>query len=204
MKHKFLNHLLLTSPLFLSICVPPLARTQNTPARIELVMMEGENATTGVRQRVTRDPVIRVEDDDHRPVMGAVVVFALPVSGASGEFVNGSKTLSVVTQQDGLAAARGIRTNEIPGKLQIYATASYRGLRARTLINQFVEAGPNDKKISSPELQTSKSGNRWKWVALSLVAAGGAGAGIYYGLHSNSSPTPVSISVGSVTFGSPR
>ena len=148
--------------------------------------------------------MVKIEDDDHQPIAGAVVVFALPVSGTSGEFFNGSKTLTLVTDKTGLAAAHGIKTNEIPGKLQIYVTASHHTLRARALINQIVEAAPG-AKVRGPELQTSKSGGKWKWVLLGVAAAGGAGAGVYYGTHnSSSSSSPVSISTGAVVFGSPR
>jgi hypothetical protein len=179
----------------------PAAFAQIVPARINLVVVEGEGATSPIRQRVTTDPVVQVEDDDHRPVAGASVVFALPVSGTSGEFVNGSKNLAVVTDNDGRAAARGLRTNQIPGKLQIYVTASYHGLRARALITQFVEA-PAGTTAKTPEVH-SKSSGKWKWVILGVAAAGGAGAGIYFGTRS-SSPSPISISTGTIVFGSPR
>jgi len=185
----------------LSGTLPP-ARAQNVPTTISLQVMEGEGATTGARQRVTRDPVVKVEDDDHRPVAGAAVVFSLPVSGPSGEFINGSKNLSVVTDQNGLASARGIKTNDVPGKLQIYVSATYRGARTRTLISQFVEAAPGSK-ARVPELQTSKSGSKWKWIVLGVAAAGGAGAGMYY-KNRTASSTATSISAGTVVFGSPR
>jgi len=186
--------------LALGLCLS--AAAQNVPARISLVVVEGEGTTSGVRQRVTRDPVVRVEDDDHRPVPGAAVVFALPVSGASGEFTNGTRNLSVSTGEDGLATAHGLKTNDVPGKLQVYVTAAYRGLRARTLINYFVEAAPG-AKTKTPELKTSKSGSNLKWIVLGIAAAGGAGVGLYYGTHS-STASPVSISAGTVAFGSPR
>jgi hypothetical protein len=131
-----------------------------------------------------------------------VVVFALPVSGTSGEFSNGTKSLTLVTDKSGLAVAHGLKTNEIPGKLQIYVTASYRTLRSRALINQLVEAAPGTK-VRGPELQTSKSGGKWKWVLLGVAAAGGAGAGVYLSSRTTSS-SPVSISTGTVVFGSPR
>jgi hypothetical protein len=202
----YLLKALIRTGLFLAISLlpPMLAQGQNVPARINLLVMEGEGVTSGMRQRVTPDLVVKVEDDDHRPVAGAVVVFALPVSGASGEFGNGTRNLTVVTDQDGLAAAHGLRTNDVPGKLQIYITASYRGLRARSLINQFVQAAPGSK-MPLTEARSSKSGGKWKWVVLGVAAAGGAGAGLYYGIHSASGSTsPVSISVGTVAFGSPR
>jgi hypothetical protein len=203
MRSDFLNSLL---PLGLSLAISlnglvPAALAQNIPAGISIVVVEGEGITSGIRQRVARDPVVKVEDDDRQPVGGAAVVFVLPVSGTSGEFTDGSKTLTVVTDKNGLAAARGLRTNQVPGELQIYVTASYQGLRARTLITQFVEAAPGEK-VAPPELQTSKSGGKWKWVVLGIAAAGGAGAGLYFGR--NNSPSPISISTGTVVFGSPR
>jgi hypothetical protein len=204
MNHRVLKSLLpFGLSCVLSLSAPaPLARAQNIPAHITLLVMEGEGATSGVRQRVARDPVVKVEDDDHRPVAGASVVFALPVSGASGEFVNGSRNLTVLTGEDGLATARGLRMNDVPGRLQLYVTASYRGLRARTLISQFVEAVPGWKP-KDPELRASKSGGRWKWIVLGVAAAGGAGAGIYFGRQTTAA-TPVSISAGTVVFGSPH
>src|SRR5208282_4065425 len=89
----------------------PAAFAQDVTPRIDVVVVEGEGATISVHQRPSKDPVVRIEDDDHRPVPNVVVVFTLPLSGASGEFANGSKTLTVVSDTGGLAAARGIRAN---------------------------------------------------------------------------------------------
>ncbi len=176
---------------------------QNLPARIEIVVVEGQGVVSGARQRLAHDPVIRVEDDDHRSIVGATVSFALPLSGASGEFLNGSKTLTVITDKSGQAAAHGIRTNDVPGTLQIYVTATYRTLRARALINQVIEGVPPAAR--TPDFRTVKSsgGGKWKWVLLGIAAGGGAGAGIYFGTHGGS-PSPISINAGSVAFGSPR
>jgi hypothetical protein len=100
-----------------------------------------------------------------------------------------------------VATAPGIRTNQVPGKLQIYVTASYQGLRARTLVTQSVEGVPGTRPPVS-ELRTSGSGGKWKWVVLGIAAAGGAGAAFYFGR--NTAPSPVTISTGTVVFGSPR
>ncbi len=202
------RHLLKSLPT-LGLCflmcfdgLSPLALAQEFPARIDLVVVEGEGVTNNVRQRVTHGPVVRVEDDDHRPVAGAAVVFALPVSGTTGEFPDGTKILTVLTDKTGLATAHGFKANDIPGKLQIYVTASFHGLRARTLINQFVEAQAG-AKVQRPDLPSAKSSNKWKWILLGVVAAGGAGAGVYFGRHSTAS-SPISISTGTVVFGSPH
>jgi hypothetical protein len=203
MKNHLLKSLLPAGLVFSLAIVPPEALAQNAPARIDIQVMQGEGITTNIRQRVARDPMVKIEDDDHRPVDGAVVVFALPVSGTSGEFSNGSKTLTVVTGKDGVATAHGLKTNGVPGPLQIYVMASYQGLRARGLINQVVEAAPGTA-VASPELHPSKSGSKWKWILLGVAAAGGAGAALYFTHHSSSTPTtPISITSGTVTFGTP-
>ena len=183
----------------------PTAVAQTLPAQINIVVVSGEGAASPARQHVTQDPAVRIEDDDQQPVAGVPVVFALPVSGTSGEFTNGAKTLAVVTDKTGMAIAHGLKTNDIPGKLQIYVTASFHGLRARTLINQMVEGVPG----APPRVQrTAKSGGTWKWVLLGVAAAGGAAAGIYLGTRSSpSSPTsnpPINIGTGPVVFGGPQ
>jgi len=203
MKNHWSKILLPVGLCFLVAIMPSACLGQSTPVRINVVVVEGEGLTTNVRTKVARDPVVRIEDDDHRPVDGAVVVFALPVSGTSGEFFNGAKNLTVVTAKDGLATARGLKTNDIPGPLQIYVMASYQGLRARGLINQVVEAAPGTA-AARPEVHTSKSGGKWKWILLGIAAAGGAGAAIYFTRHSSSTPSsPVSITSGPVVFGTP-
>ena len=180
----------------------PTAAAQTLPAQINIVVVSGEGAESRPAAR-DADPAVRIEDDDRQPVAGVPVVFALPVSGTSGEFTNGAKTLAVVTDKNGLATAHELKTNEIPGKLQIYVTASFHGLRARTLINQIVEGVPG---APTRIQRTAKSGGTWKWVLLGVAAAGGAAAGIYFGTRS-SSPTsnpPITIGTGPVVFGGPQ
>lgn len=182
----------------------PVALAQNVPGRIEIVVVDGEGATIAIRQRAAKDPALRIEDDDHQPVANAAVVFTLPLSGASGEFADGSKSLTVLTDRSGIATARGLRANAVPGKLQIYVTASFRGLRASGLINLAVEAPPG-VRAPAPDVRTAKSSGKWKWIVLGIVVAGGAGAGAYYYYSNhNSNSSAISVSAGSVVFGSPR
>jgi hypothetical protein len=183
---------------------PPAAFAQSVPARIDIIVVAGEGASSPARQPVTQNPAVRVEDDDHHPLERVSVVFAVPVSGTSGEFTNGTKTLAVMTDKTGVATAHGLRTNQVPGKLQIYVTASFHGLRARTVINQIVEGAPGSQsQIQRP----SKSGGSLKWVVLGIVAAGAAGAGVYLATRNSSSSSsnpPVTIGTGPVVFGSPQ
>jgi len=205
MKNHLLHELVaLVLGLLLAIPPSPLV-AQTLPARLDVIVVEGDGVTDNIRQRVTRDPVVRVQDDDHKPLDGVAVTFALPVSGTSGEFPDGSKTLTVVTGKDGLATARGLKTNDIPGNLQIYVMASYQGLRGRALINQLVEVPPGTT-FATPQIRTTKSGGKLKWVLLGIAAAGGAGAALYLTKHSNPTTTPnspVSVTAGPVVFGTP-
>src|SRR5262245_22591386 len=66
------------------IGLPP-ALAQTLPTALNIVVVEGEGAVNNVRQRVARDPIVRVEDENHNPIAGAVVVFTLPTEGATGD-----------------------------------------------------------------------------------------------------------------------
>src|SRR5258708_5523588 len=111
-----------------------------TPASLHLVIVEGDGAINNVRQRVNREPVIQVEDENRKPIASAVVVFFLPDQGPSGTFLNGSKTLTMTTDNQGQAAARGIKLNNQTGQMQIRVTASFHGQTASAIITQTNEA----------------------------------------------------------------
>lgn len=188
--------------LFLNLMIGP-AFAQGVPTSISLTVEQGEGVENNISQRVARDPVVKVEDEDHRPITGAIVVFTLPSSGPSGEFGNGFKTLSVTTDNAGMASAQGLKTNQTPGKLQIYVSASYKGLRARTLITQFILA---------PAGASHKNGSSKIWIIVALVgvaAAGGAVAATRKDTATASNPTPappqpIGITPGAGSLGPPR
>ena len=63
--------------------------------KLNIVIEEGEGATNNIKARTARAPVVRVEDENHRPVAGATVAFSLPARGAGGTFVRGGKMLKI-------------------------------------------------------------------------------------------------------------
>src|SRR5271156_5768386 len=91
---------------------------QDAPKLI-INIVEGEGALNNVKQRVNREPIVQVEDENHKPIAGAAVVFFLPTSGPGGTFANGSQTLTVTTDATGRATATGIHPNHLTGKIQI-------------------------------------------------------------------------------------
>ena len=161
------------------------AQAQTMPTLLNIVVVEGDGAINNIRQRVARDPVVRVEDENHKPIAGAAVVFTLPTEGATGDFA-GQKTITVTTDAKGLAVGKSMKLNPIPGKVPIHVTASYRGLSARMTINQVAVVPPGEKAGTS-----AGSGHHGALIGV-LVALGAAaaGGGAYFATHGSKTSTP--------------
>jgi hypothetical protein len=150
---------------------------------LNLVVLEGEGATNNIRQRTAREPVVQVQDENHKPVAGAIVVFTLPSNGAGGTFANGARTLSMVSDNQGQAVARGFHPNGLKGQFQIRVNATSGGLAAAIAISQ----------TNVALAVAGASAGSGKLIAV-LVAVGAAAAagGAYYATH-NGSGTPAAI-----------
>src|SRR3982074_2607070 len=109
---------------------------QADSGKLNLVIVEGEGAINNVRQRVAREPIVQVQDENHKPVAGAAVTFLLPNQGAGAVFADGSRSLTTVTDGNGQAVARGIKPNNVNGQYQIRVNASYQGQTANAVVNQ--------------------------------------------------------------------
>src|ERR1035437_4518072 len=92
--------------------------------------IEGEGAANNIRQRTARAPVVQVEDENHKPVAGAIVVFTLPSNGAGGAFANGAGIPTMVSDSKGQAVARGFRPNRLKGQFKLHVNASFQGQTA--------------------------------------------------------------------------
>src|ERR1019366_8655424 len=119
--------------ILLALWIP--ATTQAAPM-LNLVVVEGEGATNNIRQRTARAPVVQVEDENNKPVAGAIVVFTVPSSGGGGAFSNGVRTLTMVSDSKGQAVAEGFRPNGLKGQFKIHVNASFQGQTANTEITQ--------------------------------------------------------------------
>lgn len=106
------------------------------PPQLQITILDGEGALNNIKQQTAREPIVQVEDENHKPIAGALVIFSLPQSGASGTFAGGSTVFNGVSDVNGHAIATGLTPNNIVGKYQIQVTAKYRGLTAHTSINQ--------------------------------------------------------------------
>ena len=144
------------------------------PAGLKIIIIEGEGATNNIKQRTAREPIVEVQDENNRPVGGALVTFALPNYGASGTFQGGSKLLTVTTDVNGRAAGKGFQPNTAKGKLKIQVRAQNNGQSASAEINSInVGAG------MSPTA---------KWGTVAAIAAGAVVAVVAATTGGNSTP----------------
>jgi hypothetical protein len=177
------------------------AAAQQAVTGLSITIVEGEGAINNIRQRVNREPIVQVEDENHKPIAGAVVIFFLPGQGASGTFPDGSRMLMTVTDNQGRAVARGIRPNSQSGPMQIRVTASFQGLTASSLITQTNAAGA--AAATSAGLSAGA-----KWAIILGIAGAAAAGGIFAATHgggssSPSAPPPIVITPGTPSVGGP-
>jgi len=166
------------------------------------MIVDGDGAINNIRQRTAREPIVQVEDQNHKPVAGAVVVFLLPDHGASGVFANGSHTLTVVSDAQGRAVAKGLKPNNVQGQMQMHVTASHNGQVANATITQ------TNAITAAAGAAAAGAGISAKLIAVLVIAgaaaAGGAVAATRSGGSSTPAVTPITITPGTGTVGAPH
>lgn len=168
--------------------------------KLNIVIVEGEGAVNNARQRVAREPIVQVEDENRKPVAGAAVVFLLPNQGAGATFANGARSLTVLTDGKGQAVARGMQANRLTGQYQMRVTASANGQTTSVAINM------SNLAVAGAVGGAAGLGLA-KWLLI-VAAVGGAAAGTGIALSNGGStptrPGPTVVSPGTPTVGAPR
>jgi hypothetical protein len=149
--------LLVASLLLLEPAMPLFAQDAPAaapPQRLQIVILDGEGALNNIQERTAREPIVQVQDENHKPVAGALVLFAIHGGGegAGGAFASGATSLSVVTDASGTARAVGLLPNQLKGSWQIHVTASYGKVTTTSDINEsnVVNSTPNQTEINNP------------------------------------------------------
>jgi hypothetical protein len=109
--------------------------------QLAISVVEGDGAINSIRHRRAREPVVRVTDSQGTPLRGATVTFVLPASGPSGFFGDSGLSVTLHTDERGLAQGRGLRPNQIPGQFRIRVTAILQGIEGTATVTQ-TNAGP--------------------------------------------------------------
>jgi hypothetical protein len=177
---------------------PALEGQAPPPPQLQITILEGEGALNNIKQQTAREPIVQVQDENHRPVAGALVIFTLPGSGPSGNFAGGSAEYDGVTDANGQVTATGLSPNKIAGRFQIQVDVKYHGLTAHATINQTNSVGSAGAAPPPPVAAHS-------FPVKAVLIAGAIAAGIGIGVVASQSggTKPVTITTGATTVGAP-
>jgi hypothetical protein len=154
------------APLIAQVAAAPAA-----PHMLYITILDGEDSINNIRERTAREPIVQVEDENHKPVAGALLLFTIQggPNGAGATF-NGLNTLSVTTDAEGKATAHGLKPNETQGSYSIAVSATLGTLIATAIIKQSNAAGGGGGGAASPATPTPSTGPT---TAASTVKRGG-------------------------------
>jgi hypothetical protein len=112
------------------------AASTAAPKALFITILEGEGELNDVRARTAREPIVQVEDENHKPVAGALVLFAIPKGSAAAANFSGLSSLTVRTGADGRAVGRGFRVTHHTGRIEIAVTATIAAVEIATVIHE--------------------------------------------------------------------
>jgi hypothetical protein len=139
---------LVAAVLYISALSLGLRAYQLQPAAFHIAIIDGEGALNNVEGRLAREPIVQVEDQNHKRVAGAYVAFDVPSSGPGAAFPNGATHLVAVTDANGQAVARGLTNNGIPGQFDIQVHVTYQGQTVATTAIHQINVCANVARIS--------------------------------------------------------
>jgi len=167
------------------------------PRSLLITIVEGEGALNDIRTRTAREPIVEVDDENHKPVAGALVLFSLDKTGSSYASFSGVSSLSVHTDAAGRAVANGFQVTQNKGHYKIDVHATVGALAADAIINETNVAQGGLGTTTTRATVTTVSHKKVIWI-VGGVLAGGAIAGIVVATQGSSSPTTVTTGTGTV------
>ncbi len=176
---------------------PQMQLSDDTPP-FHITVVEGEGAINNIHQIVNRAATVIVEDENKTPISGVAVTFFLPNDGPSGLFPNGSRVLTVFTDDKGIAMSRPIRFNNLVGIMPIRVSASLFSQSVSATITQTnVASGQAIRSYVSPVTRNQEPTGGGlhiskKVVIIAVVVGAAAAAGVYFATKSS----PPSATIG--------
>jgi len=188
-----------------------LAQAADKQPRLHIEILKGDSGVNTLGSDVVVQPVVQVRDRNNQPLADVAVTFTAPNDGPSATFLNGSRSITLMTDSSGEAILLGMKPIN-PGKFQIAVSASVGSETVVTAISL-----TNEPRAQPTATGAKKKQGLSKGAILAIVGAGAAaaiGIGIGMGGHgessssgsSNSAGSSASIGLGSggVTAGPPR
>ncbi len=191
-----------------------LAQAAAAQPRLHIEILKGDGGVNTLGSDTVVQPVVQVRDRNNQPLADVAVTFTAPNDGPSATFLNGSRSITLMTDSSGEAILLGMKPVN-PGQFQIAVSASVGSETVVTAISLTNE--PRAERAQPVATGAKKKQGLSKGAILAIVGAGAAaaiGIGIGMGGHggssssgsSNSAGSSASIGLGSggVTAGPPR
>jgi len=170
---------------------------------IVITILEGEGALNDIRQRTAREPIVQVDDENHRPIAGAAVVFLLPDSGPGGSFAGGASKMSAVTDSSGRASAEGLQPNNVAGSFEIQVIVTVAGQTAQATIHQQNVAKVVDQTGHNGSVSPSSPVHIVPVKVILITVGAVAVTGTVIGIIVTRGGSPTAITAGPPTVGPP-
>jgi hypothetical protein len=171
------------------------AQSSTQSSGLVITILDGEGALNDIRQRTAREPIVEVQDENHKPVAGAAVLFSLPSSGPGGSFAGGVQSFSTVTDSAGRAVAHGLQPNNVSGSYNIHVHVSFNGASSDTNIHQQNVSGQSSVAHHATHALGAK--------AITLIVVAGAAAVTVATVLVTQGGSSTVISAGPPTVGAP-
>jgi hypothetical protein len=171
------------------------------PSKLFITIIEGEGALNDIRARTAREPIVEVNDENHKPVAGALILFALDNGGGGSPFATftGAQSLTVTTDAAGRATARGFAPTHRAGQYRIKVHASKGPATADGVITMVnVAAGSSGGNSTIPTAIISHKKLEW-------IVGGAAAVGVIIGvvIVETRGSSPITVGNGGGTVGPP-
>ena len=155
----------------------PAAEAPNT---LHVTVITGQGAINILSNDGAVQPVVQVSNKNNEPVGGVLVTFTSPSTGAGVVFLNGSRSIGVVTDATGRAGLVGMKPTGV-GAFKLNVSAASQGQTVTTTISEANYATAAAASIAgapgyAPPSNSAATGARP--AGLSTRAKGGIIAGI--------------------------
>jgi hypothetical protein len=170
---------------------------------LQIVILDGEGTLNNIKDRTAREPIIQVQDENHKPVAGAAVLFSIDSQGghAGASFLHGAKVFSGQTDSSGHIVAHGFHPNAHTGQFHINVTATKGPLTTHAAIAQTNVVAATSAATTSSTVGAFVATHV---AVVSAVAGSVVAAGVVTGVVVATRTNPTSITTGTGAVGAPQ
>ncbi len=141
--------------VLIAICllVAPYRLQAQSVQGLNIEVLEGEGAINNLRLRTAREAIVQVQDENHKPIAGALVLFSV-----TGGNPFARTALTATTDSTGQVNANLAQLHPKAGQFQVHVKASYNGRTATQVIHQTNSSSPSNNASDSASANSSLIG----------------------------------------------